>query len=57
MKGEQDSEESVRHRSITLKAVNERLSRLGTDLDDGYISDSNILAVALLAGYEVLKSV
>jgi hypothetical protein len=33
-----------------------RLSQWGADSDDGYISDSNIAAVALLAGYEVFKS-
>jgi hypothetical protein len=53
MKGKQDSEESVVHRSIALKTVNHRLSRCGVGSDDGYVSDSNIAAVTLLAGHEV----
>lgn len=53
MKGKQDSEESVLHRSIALKTVNDRLSRWGVDSDDGYVSDANIAAVTLLAGHEV----
>jgi hypothetical protein len=56
MKGQEDSEISARHRLIALRAVNKRLSQWGADADDGYISDSNIAAVALLAGYEVFKS-
>ena len=48
MSGKQDSEESVKHRWMAIKTVNERLSKRAAAFDD-----SNIASVALLAGLEV----
>lgn len=48
MSGKQDSEESVKHRWMAVKTVNERLSKRAAASDD-----SNIASVALLAGLEV----
>lgn len=55
MKGKSESEDSVMHRSVVLNTVNEKISQWSTDPE--YISDSNIAAVALLAGYEVSQPV
>jgi hypothetical protein len=49
--GKQDSEESVKHRWMAVKTVNESLSKRGAAAND-----SNIASVALLAGLEVLIS-
>jgi hypothetical protein len=51
MSGKQDSEESVKHRWMAVKTVNERLSRRGAASDD-----SNFASVALLAGLKVCDS-
>jgi hypothetical protein len=48
MSGKQDSEESIKHRWMAVKTVNERLSKQAPASDD-----SNIASVALLAGLEV----
>jgi len=49
MSGNEDSEESIKHRWMAIKTVNERLSKKAAVSDD-----SNIASVALLAGLEVL---
>jgi hypothetical protein len=48
MRGRQESEESIKHRWMAIKSVNERLSKRGAASND-----SNCASVALLAGLEV----
>ena len=48
MSGKEESEESIKHRWMAIKTVNERLSKRSAASDD-----SNIASVALLAGLEV----
>ena len=48
MSGKEESEESIKHRWMAVKTVNERLSKKAAASDD-----SNIASVALLAGLEV----
>jgi hypothetical protein len=45
--GKEASEESIKHQAITIRVVNENLLRMDC-------SDSNLAAVALLAGNEVI---
>ncbi|KAE9378982.1 hypothetical protein N431DRAFT_326830 [Stipitochalara longipes BDJ] len=49
MTGKEDSEESIKHRWMAVKTVNERLSKKAAASDD-----SNIASVALLAGLELM---
>ncbi len=48
MSGKEESEESIKHRWMAVKTVNEKLSKKAAASDD-----SNIASVALLAGSEV----